>query len=275
MDRRKFIKVALGGFLGAGLVGSYSVFIERTQYQLNHYVLKFPNLPSSFNGYKILQLTDIHVGSYLSFESFKKIISEIRNIDCDLIALTGDYTHHLTDLWDVKKVWNILKHLDAPDGVVNVLGNHDHWDAGEHAIDLIENSGQSIRLKTREIKKGNDKIVFGGAGDFWEEHYHVDLIFKDTKKEDFKIMLAHNPDTIDTVMDLNIDLTLSGHTHGGQVVFPFFGSTVLPVKNYKYDYGIKETEAGKLFISRGVGTSIIPVRFSCYPEFALLELQKA
>lgn len=137
MDRRKFLKIGLGGALSAGLVGSYSVFIERVHYNLNHYVLNFPNLPESFNGYKILHLTDIHVGPYLSFESYKKLMFEASKIECDLIALTGDYTHRLTDLWDVKKVWNIIRLLDAPDGVLNVLGNHDHWDAGEHAIDLM------------------------------------------------------------------------------------------------------------------------------------------
>lgn len=274
INRRKFLKLGIGGALAAGLMGSYTVFVERCHYNLNHYVIKFPNLPSQFHGYKILHLTDIHVGPYLSQESFQKIITEVRKIECDLIALTGDYTHRLTDLSDIKKVWSGLESLDAPDGVLNVLGNHDHWDAGKNAIDFIENSGQSLRFKTKAIKRGNSKICFGGAGDFWEEHQHIDHIFKDVSNDEFKILLAHNPDTIDTIMNVKMDLTISGHTHGGQVVFPFLGATVLPVKNYKYDSGIKDTDAGKLFISKGVGTSIIPVRFSCAPEFALLELQK-
>lgn len=274
MDRRTFIKFGLGGALSAGLIGSYSVFVERTQYKLNHYLLNLSNLPHEFNGYKILHLTDIHVGPYLSFNDFKKIISSARQVKCDLIALTGDYTHRMTNLEDVKKVWNELNTLEAPDGVLNVLGNHDHWDAGQYAIDLLENSGQSLRLKTCELVRGNQNIIFGGAGDFWEEHSSVDNIFKNTTENDFKIMLSHNPDTIDTVLDVKIDLTISGHTHGGQVVFPFLGATVLPVKNSNYDFGIKETNVGKLFISKGVGTSIIPVRFRCTPEFALLELRR-
>lgn len=274
MNRRNFIKLGIGGLISTGLVGTYSIFIERLHYQLNHYALKFKNLPIEFDGYKILHLTDIHVGPYLSFNSYKKLIEKVRTINADIIVLTGDYTHRLSDLREIRKVWHELKTLDAPDGVLNVLGNHDHWDAGRYILDYLEESGQSLRFKTKIIKRGNAEIVFGGAGDFWEDHMNVEHIFKNVHNDQFKVLLAHNPDTIDTINDMDLDLTISGHTHGGQVVFPFLGSTVLPVKNYEYDYGIKDTTMGKLFISRGVGTSILPIRFSCAPEFALLELKK-
>ncbi|MCP4722533.1 MAG: hypothetical protein GY860_24000 [Desulfobacteraceae bacterium] len=243
MNRRKFIKVGLGGILGAGLIGSYPVFIERYNFQLNHYVIQFENLPIQFNGYKILHLSDIHVGPFLSFRTFNKIIHKIKEISTDLIVLTGDYVHNISDFSKIKQIWDVIQTLEAKDGVLNVLGNHDHWQGGDYSIELLENSGQSLRNKTKTIEKNGAKIVFGGAGDLWEDHF-------------------------------DIDLTLSGHTHGGQVVLPFFGATVLPVKNYNYDYGIKKTEIGKLFISKGIGTTIYPVRFNCAPEFALIELKR-
>ena len=85
-------------------------------------------------------------------------------------------------------------------------------------------------------------------------------------------MLSHNPDSVDTGFKTPVSLVLSGHTHGGQIVLPFFGAPVLPVQNKKYSSGLIVTKKTKLFISRGLGWTIYPVRFNCYPEIALLQL---
>lgn len=91
--------------------------------------------------------------------------------------------------------------------------------------------------------------------------------------EGFRIVLAHNPDTADTAYEAPVDFMISGHTHGGQVRIPFFGSPILPVRNKTYSQGVKQTpKKYPIFISRGIGWSILPIRFNCYPEIAVLEL---
>ena len=101
---------------------------------------------------------------------------------------------------------------------------------------------------------------------------NIDLCFSASDEGDCRILLTHNPDSIDTVFETQLSLILSGHTHGGQVSIPFYGPPVLPVNNKRYSSGLIETEKGNLFISKGIGWAIYPIRFNCYPEIAVHEL---
>ena len=101
-------------------------------------------------------------------------------------------------------------------------------------------------------------------------------MLKDIPKSDCRIVLAHNPDTADTDFLSRVDLMISGHTHGGQVNIPFIGTPILPVRNKNYSCGLKTSLRGiKVFISRGIGWAIYPIRFNCFPEIAVLELVQA
>jgi len=136
----------------------------------------------------------------------------------------------------------------------------------------LEKTGQNIRHKCKPLYRGEDKIFIGGAGDYWEDELNIDKAFTGSEKKACKILLSHNPDSVDTDFDTTLSLVLSGHTHGGQVVIPFLGPPVLPVKNKAYSSGLIVTPKTQLFISRGIGWAIYPVRFNCYPEIAVLEL---
>ena len=104
--------------------------------------------------------------------------------------------------------------LNANDGVYSVLGNHDHWGSTERSLYWLEKSGQSIRHKTVPIDKGED---IGGAGDYLEDDLGIDDTFQHVPNNECKILLSYNPDSADTVYNTQIDLMISGHTHGGQV----------------------------------------------------------
>jgi predicted MPP superfamily phosphohydrolase len=106
----------------------------------------------------------------------------------------------------------------------------------------------------------------------WEDQLKIDQAFAGTKENDCRILLSHNPDSVDTPFKTPLALVMSGHTHGGQVRLPFYGPPVLPVENKHYSSGLIDTPKTKLFISRGIGWAIYPVRFNCYPEIAVLEL---
>ena len=139
----------------------------------------------------------------------------------------------------------------------------------------LERTGQNIRHRSVTVYRGEERIVVGGARDYWEDELNIDKAFADSKSNDCRILLAHNPDSVDSFYETPISLTLSGHTHGGQVRIPFYGAPVLPVQNKNYSSGIIPTDKTTLFISRGIGWAIYTVRFNCYPEIALLQLKSS
>ena len=271
MNRRAFLKSAFSG--GAFiLAGSYPVFIERNIVLVNRYKIPVPNLPLSFHGFTLAHLTDIHLGFLVSESFVEEIVHRTNSLNTDAIVCTGDYVHNRNTIEEIDKVWPILSKLSARHGVYSVLGNHDHWGDSSRSLYWLERSGQNIRHQCKAIYKGRDRILIGGAGDFWGDKLNIDKAFSSSDQDDCRILLSHNPDSVDTEFETPLSLVLSGHTHGGQVVIPFLGAPKLPVKNKAYSSGLIATPRTPLFISRGIGWAILPVRFNCYPEIAVLEL---
>lgn len=254
------------------LLPSYPVFIERNIVRVNNYRIPAPSLPKSFRGFRIVHLTDLHLGTLVSEHFIESVIQKANGLRPDLIVCTGDYVHAKNSVTEIDTVWPILAKLKARYGVYSVLGNHDHWANTERSLYWLEKTGQSVRHKCKAICRGNERIVIGGAGDFWTDDLNIDQAFSSSDEGDFRILLAHNPDTVDTSYSTPLSLVLSGHTHGGQVSVPFYGPPVLPVKNKRYSHGLIKTNNTTLFISKGLGWAIYPVRFNCYPEIAVLEL---
>ena len=271
MNRRTFLKFAFYGGATA-LIGSYPVFIERNIVQVNRYKIPIANLPPSFHGFTIAQLTDLHLGFLVSESFVQGIVHRTNSLRTDLIVCTGDYVHERNAIRQIDRVWPILSKLEAKHGVYSVLGNHDHWADTDRSLYWLERTGQNIRHQCKPIYRGDDRIHIGGAGDLWEDQLKIDKTLNGCGKNECKILLAHNPDSVDTAFNTPLSLVISGHTHGGQVVVPFYGPPVLPVNNKAYSSGLISTPRTQLFISRGIGWAIYPVRFNCYPEIAVLEL---
>ena len=273
INRRKFLKLAIYGGTAA-LVGCYPVLIERNIVQINRYKVPLPNLPSSFHGFTIAHLTDIHLGFLVSKSFVEGIVHKTLKLNIDAIFCTGDYVHKRNTIKEIETVWPILSKLKARYGVYSVLGNHDHWADTGRSLYWLERTGQNIRHKCKPIYKGRERILIGGCGDYWQDKLEIDKAFFCSEEKDCRILLSHNPDSVDTQFTTSLSLVISGHTHGGQVVIPFLGAPILPVKNKNYSSGLIDTPKTKLFISRGIGWAIYPVRFNCYPEIAVLELIK-
>ena len=271
MNRRKFLKFALYGG-GCALLGGYPVLIERNIVYVNRYKVSIANLPSSFHGFTLAQLTDLHLGFLVSESFVEGIIHRTNRLRTDVIVCTGDYVHERNTIEEIEKVWPILSKLEATHGVYSVLGNHDHWADSDRSLYWLERTGQNIRHACKPIYKGRDRILIGGAGDYWEDELKIDKAFSCSDESECRLLLSHNPDSVDTEFMTSLSLVISGHTHGGQFVIPFFGPPMLPVKNKDYSNGLVVTHKTKLFISRGIGWAIYPIRFNCYPEIAILEL---
>ncbi len=271
VSRRKFLKLSLS--IGAGaLIATYPFCIERYIFQVNTYQIPVPNLPPKFDGYTIAQLTDLHYGPLMPQAIVKKIIHKTNTLHKDLIVCTGDYILEENGTKQIDTVWPQLMKLHANDGVFSVLGNHDHWGSTDRSLFWLEKSGQNIRHKAVPIFKGEERIWIGGAGDYDEDKLGIDDAFQHVPDSECKILLSHNPDSADTDYNTRIDLMISGHTHGGQVIIPFVGAPILPVKNKTYSSGFIRTMRTNLYISRGLGWAIIPVRFNCRPEISVLKL---
>ena len=256
----------------ACLMGSYPVFIERYLTQFNHYRIPVPNLPAAFQGLRIAQVSDVHCGRLMPRWFVNYLLERVNRAGADVIVCTGDYIHG-RDAAQIEVVWPMLCELRAPLGVYSVLGNHDHWGNAERSLYWLERSGQNLRGKAIALEKDGERLWLAGIGDLWEDPFPVDSVLSQIPERDCRIVLAHNPDSADTPFSGRIDLMLSGHTHGGQVRIPFGGAPVLPVKNKTYSSGLKmSTKQQRVFISRGIGWAIYPVRFNCYPEIPILEL---
>ncbi|CAK8722755.1 Metallophosphoesterase [Candidatus Electronema halotolerans] len=270
MERRNFIRLAVYGL--AAFAGTYTVFIEPRLVQVNRYKIPLNDLPPAFHGFTIAHLSDLHLGLLVSADFIEGVVRQTNALRPDVIACTGDYVHERNTKEEIEQVWPILSKLRAKHGVFSVLGNHDHWADTERSLYWLERSGQNLRHQCKAITKGKERILIGGAGDLWQDMLRIDHVFAGSDENECKILLSHNPDSVDTDFKTPLSLVLSGHTHGGQVVLPFFGPPVLPVDNKNYSSGLIVTDKTKLFISRGIGWTIFPVRFNCPPEIALLEL---
>jgi uncharacterized protein len=270
MNRRKFLKTACYGCASA-LLASYPVFIERHWVQINRYRIAVPNLPKAFNGFRVVHLTDLHLGFLVSKAFVENVIHKANRLKPDMIVCTGDYVHARNSTIEIDTVWPMMSKLRANYGVYSILGNHDHWADTERSLQWLQRSGQNIRHTCKPVYKGGERIIIGGAGDYWEDELNIDECFANSDEGDCRILLTHNPDSVDTAFETPLSLILSGHTHGGQVSIPFYGPPMLPVKNKRYSSGLIDTEKGNLFISKGIGWSIYPIRFNCYPEIAVLE----
>lgn len=270
MRRRTFLRLAV--YALPALVGSYTVLIEPHIVRINKYTIPLHDLPPAFHGFVIAHLSDLHLGFLVSADFIESVVRQTNALQADIIACTGDYVHKRDTKEEIEQVWPILSKLRAKHGVFSVLGNHDHWADLDRSLYWLERSGQNLRHQCKAITKGKERILLGGAGDLWHDTLEIDKTFAGSDENECRILLSHNPDSVDAKFNTPLSLVLSGHTHGGQVVLPFFGPPLLPVDNKNYSSGLIRTEKTQLFISRGIGWTIFPVRFNCSPEIAVLEL---
>ncbi len=255
------------------LILFYGIWIERYLVRFNRYTIPVPNLPDAFNGFRIVHISDVHLSPLVPYRFLKWLFQKVDRMEKDIIVCTGDYVLGRNVPSRVDKVWTLLRGLHAPYGVYSVLGNCDYWADAERSSKLLAQSGQDIQDKTAVIEKNGGRLWLAGAGDFMEHHIPLDRILQSVPGNDCRIVLAHNPDSADTDFKERIDLMLAGHTHGGQIVIPFYGIPKLPVENKTYSFGLKRSPKNHLvFISKGIGWGIFPGRINCLPEIPILTL---
>jgi len=287
LARRRFLeRSALAVTTAPFVAGAYGMFYERLNLEISHQGIKIPRLPRAFEGFRIVQLSDIHIGPFMTAKEILRYVGIANGLKPDLVALTGDFV-----TWDPSTqfpVVDVLAGIKAPFGLYGCLGNHEMWAKVEDSITqlfalrgirilrseqvLIRSGGEAINLLgvdyqsrspmgprnqrlVREYLEGVDRLMVPGTAN---------------------ILLSHNPNTFDRAAEYGIDLSLAGHTHGGQVTLEFISPDLSPSRLITpYVRGWFKKPGGQLYVNRGIGTIGVPIRFDAPPEITVYELVRS
>ncbi|MBU4133992.1 metallophosphoesterase [bacterium] len=241
--------------------------------KVNKYVLEIKNLPPQFKDFRIVLFGDVHRSKIVSTGYIRKCISKVNNLNPDIVLNTGDYvTGKQEYIFDIVE---ILKTMKPEYGVYSVLGNHD----GETIAKGLKQAGiKVLRNESATIEKEGGLLRLIGLDDSLTGYENIVKILKDTKKKEVRLLMTHNPDLFEILKlyEYKIDLIAAGHTHGGQVVIPFIGPPLVPsIYGKKYASGFIREKNGLMYVTRGIGTYLLPVRFFCRPEITLFILSEA
>ena len=225
-------------------------------------------------------LADLHTGSpFNGIEKLGRIVDLTLAADPDLVLLAGDYVIHgvVGGRFETPEATaEALARLAAPAGVHAVLGNHDWWLDAPRVQRALESVGIPV-LEDRavEVEHGGCRFWLAGVSDFWEGAHDVDAALRDVPPDAASVLFTHNPDLFPEVPP-RVTLTIAGHTHGGQVYLPGIGRPIVPSKfGERFAIGHVVEGGRHLFVSSGLGTSIVPVRFLVPPEVSVLTLRAA
>ncbi|MDY6952932.1 MAG: metallophosphoesterase [Thermodesulfobacteriota bacterium] len=263
----------------------YGTYWENKGLEISKVTLKYEGLHPELSGLKIVQLTDFHAGPFISFEAISHVVSAANALKPDLIVLTGDYVNHNPAY--IHGCVSLLDDLKAPAGVFGVYGNHDHYTgigamkeafSKTHLSMLSDGRGTAKGLEGRLNIIGVEDPVSGWATD--ARFSTLAKISGLVVPGQFNLLLSHRPGIFKTSQDWHVPLTLSGHTHGGQVIVPAPGGRGFSLASFfvTYTHGLYESKPDsqvRLYVSRGIGTIVAPVRLFCPPEIVEITLAGA
>src|SRR5258708_16109751 len=244
--------------------------------QVSQVELPVRGLPSALSGLVACQISDFHVDRDEDLERLALAVETINQQHPDLVFLTGDYfsgpdtmNRYLGAFRDA------LKNLRPRSGVIAILGNHDHWSSADRITDALKRAGADVLAnESRRMTLRNENLVVVGIDDLWSRRAEPARAFADVKSTDCTIVLSHNPDTALYVRHLKPGVMLSGHTHGGVVRIPFYGSPLksIFVIGKQFYSGLNRYEDFYIYTNRGLGTFWLRIRINCPPEVSRFTL---
>lgn len=267
-------------FIISGGLYSWARFISTKGLIIKEYAISNTRLPEEFVGKKIVHFSDLHFASIVREKELKKIVEKINSLKPDICVFTGDLIDKFYEIneQEKKSLIDELSKIEVTIGKYSVNGNHDY----EHNYynEIMKKSGFISLDNKHELiyYKGIDPIVITGITSSLKKDFNLDSAFKfkdDEKlKKHFTLFIAHEPDVLIQARKYDIDLMLSGHSHGGQVRIPFIGALYTPIGSKKYYEEYYKQDETELYVSSGLGTSSLKIRFFNKPSINLFRLYK-
>ncbi len=287
VPRRRFLVAGLRLAAGTATAGlGYALVVEPRWFEVTRRELPVRDLPASLDGLRLVQLTDVHHGPWLSLAYVRQVVRTVNDLEPDLVVLTGDYVNLSAEY--IGPVVAELAALRPRIGAVAVRGNHDWYEDGprtqreleEAGIPLIDNARRVVTPDRQLVREAGEGLAVCGVGDLWMDKPDYWQALGGLPGTMPRLLLSHNPDVAEerglVTSGLRVDWMLSGHTHGGQIRVPSLGTPVVPSRyGQKYAQGVVQGPVCPVFVCRGVGIALLPVRCGVRPEVAILELRAA
>jgi predicted MPP superfamily phosphohydrolase len=300
MNRREFLKF---GLCASSLLicNDANASVSKNQFGIapEFIDLEYRSLPKDLDGYKIGFIADIHLGGWMQDEMVMSALQIAKDNNCRLMLLGGDLIWvpntpiPSIDNWYNKKYFHkseeknsehifsglssILKQFSFTDGILTVLGNHDRWSSNNAYQELYLSKSTDVLMNVQKVLSiGSSRLNIFGSEDYWTGIPDVPNF--DSNPNTFNILLTHNPDFASFVLhnkNIKFNLSLSGHTHGGQVKLPMIGALGYNITDLRYKEGLVDYQDTKLYTSRGLGYVELPIRINCPPEVTIITLKKS
>lgn len=277
IDRRTFLRWGLGAAAAAAAgTGTYAFGFGPWHLEVSTPEVPLPGLPRDLDGLRIVHLTDLHPNAHVPLEYLVRCMEAANACHPDLVLATGDYVTYGPGDLDVAAA--ALARLATPRyGKFACLGNHDYYYGHRETVRALRGAGFEILVNASTlVPVRGSALRLVGLDDLWFGNLDLPRALSGTSARETRLVLLHNPDYFERVAPTGVDLVLSGHTHGGQIVLPFLGATILPSRfEGRFVSGWYASGRSRLFVNRGLGTGYVPARLGARPELACLTLRCA
>jgi predicted MPP superfamily phosphohydrolase len=257
------------------VVCGYGILVRRRFFRVEDVEVTIDGLAPEFDGYRIAHLSDLHIGTVTPQAWGERWTSAANGREPDLAVVTGDLVTSGTEFY--KDVAAVIGSLRAKDGVFVSMGNHDYFGDGEPLVEKLNASGARVlRNEGRTIRRGSAEIYLSAIDDTWTRRDDIARALEGRPKNAPTILLAHDPERFREAAKRDVDLTLSGHTHGGQIAMPFFAKKIsLSHLTHHFHLGLYKRGRSTLFVHPGLGTTGPPMRLGVAPAVVILTLRAA
>ncbi len=234
--------------------------------------ISLKRLPKRLENFRIVHFSDTHHSPFTALEHIARAVEISNELEPDMFVLTGDYVSHDSEY--IAPVAKVLGRLRSEFGTYACLGNHDHWTNAEMVASEFRRAGINVLINEGfRFEARGASFWLCGVDDYMVGKTDLRAALRGSFPDEMKLLLAHNPVIVRQAARYGVDLVLSGHTHGGQVKIRDEDKRILPRRRFKN--GLHYRKDTQIYITRGIGTVVLPVRFGCPPEISLLELRSS
>lgn len=244
---------------------------EAETLSIEQVAIDLKRLPKTLDGFRIVHLSDIHHSPFTDLAHISRAVEMSNQLKPDMFVLTGDFVSHEPEY--IAPAAEVLGRLESEFGTFACLGNHDHWtDAALVTSSLRDNGIRVLINEGFRFTARGASVWLCGVDDYMVGKTDLRAALRGSFPDEMKLLLAHNPKILNRAARASVDLILSGHTHGGQIKLRDDEKRILP-RRRKFASGLYRRKDAQIYITRGIGTVVVPMRYGCPPEISVIELR--